>query len=635
MTYNPGEILLNEYRIEKKIGEGAFGEVYLVTNLSLKVQRAVKVLRQDAPGLGSQEFEGSRARFQLEAQLGAQLNNPTANPHLLQVHSFKTLDGLLLLEMEYAPGGNLEHRLAKLRAQKESMPIAEALQTAVEVALGLAALHASNIVHRDLKPSNILFDEHGHARVADLGLAQTLGDYSQRSQLSDSLAPQHPGTPLYMSPEQANTRRGLQSASDIYALGVVLFEMLTGKNYNLLKPGTRAASLRKDIPADLDKLLFQMLSDIPKERPWDGAEAARLLQAVLDKKKKSFPWWLLITGLILAGCCGSIAVYMLWPKPGGAAPVPAPILPTISVSLPTSQAISPTNIPVVPTLGQVSAPATAAPAATSTPAATATSGPGIGSTFVRKQDGMSMVFVPAGKFTMGSGSNDPREQPLHTVNLSAFWIDQTDVTNAMFKTFTQALNYKTQAEVDGQADVFNTSAGFVSTTGADWQHPLGPGSSLTGLDDHPVVQVSWQDASSYCAWAGASLPSEAQWEKAARGPQAKIYPWGNQFNSNNANYGQKTGATSSVTQYQSGASPYGAYDMAGNVWQWVADWYSENYYQASPANDPTGPGAGTYRGVRGGSWYNAGPDVRTTIRGTGVPSSSYSLIGFRCVRSGQ
>ncbi len=627
MTYNPGDILLNEYRIEQKIGEGAFGEVYLVTNLALKVQRAVKVLRQDTPGLGSKEFESNRARFQLEAQLGARLNNPTANPHLLQVHSFKALDGLLLLEMEYAPGGNLQGRLAKLPAQKESLPIPEALRIGVEIALGLAALHAGNIVHRDLKPSNILFDEHGHARVADLGLAQTLDDYSLRSQLSDSLAVQHPGTPLYMSPEQANTRRGLQSASDIYALGLILFEMLTGKNYNLLKPGTHAASLRKDIPAHLDKLLFQMLSEIPRERPWDGAEAARLLQAVLEKKQKSFPWWLLIVALVLAGCCGSIALYMLWPKPGGAAPAPDLIFPTKSISNPTSQAVYPTDIPVVPTAGQASAPV-----ATAIPAATATSGPGIGSTFVRTQDGMSMVFVPAGKFTMGSGNNASQEQPVHTVNLSAFWIDQTDVTNAMFKTFVQALSYKTQAEVNGKAEVFNTSTGFVATTGADWQHPLGPGSSLTGLDEHPVVQVSWQDASNYCAWAGASLPSEAQWEKAARGPTPRVYPWGDQFNPNNANYGQKTGATSSVTQYQSGASPYGAYDMAGNVWQWVADWYADNYYQVSPGNDPAGPGTGKYRGVRGGSWFNAGPDVRTTIRGTGVPASSYSLIGFRCAR---
>ena len=151
------------------------------------------------------------------------------------------------------------------------------VQTAIHVAQGLAALHSRDVVHRDLKPSNILFDEHGNAKVADLGLAQIPGGPSLRSQRSSS--PPHPGTPEYMSPEQASGRDFLSSASDIFALGLVLFETLTGRLYKSERTGTRASQLRRDVPDWLDKLVAaHCLSRDPEKRPWDGAEAAKLLR---------------------------------------------------------------------------------------------------------------------------------------------------------------------------------------------------------------------------------------------------------------------------------------------------------------------------------------------------------------------
>ena len=197
MPYNPGDILLDKYRIVKTLGQGAFGEVYLVTNLGLSVRRAIKVLRKDLPGLGVHDYEQARDRFRLEAHLGAQL----VNPHLIQVHNFEERDGLLLLEMEYAAGGNLKERIAGYVRRKKDMPVEEALRIAVGVAEGLAALHANKNVHRDIKPSNILFDEQGNARLGDLGVAQTQHDLTQRGDLG-SLSPSHPGDPFYMSPEQ-------------------------------------------------------------------------------------------------------------------------------------------------------------------------------------------------------------------------------------------------------------------------------------------------------------------------------------------------------------------------------------------------------------------------------------------------
>lgn len=299
--YKPGDILLQKYCIEALIGKGAFGEVYRVAHEKLKVTRAVKILRRDAPGIGSTEVGNYNSRFQLEAQLGARLNTPTPHPNLLQVHAYEDEGELILQEMEYAPGGSLAKRIQESKEEGESIPVDEVVQVGLEVARGLAALHELDVVHRDLKPSNILFDDKRRAKVADLGLAQTPDDFSFRRQLSEP--EKHPGTPGYMSPEQENSVNVLRPPSDVYALGIVLFEMLTGRNYTYLKPGTHASELRPDLPAWLDELLARMLSDEPKNRPWDGAEVARLLRKGRERKKiKIHSWvWAVAGGLMIMG----------------------------------------------------------------------------------------------------------------------------------------------------------------------------------------------------------------------------------------------------------------------------------------------------------------------------------------------
>jgi serine/threonine-protein kinase len=320
--------------------------------------------------------------------------------------------------------------------------------------------------------------------------------------------------------------------------------------------------------------------------------------------------------------------------------------PTVAPPTKAPTAILPTPAPE-PTKAPTVAPPTKAPEPTKAPTL------GIGSPQVSDKDGMTLLYVPAGEFLMGSADGDSDaysdEKPQHKVTLDAFWIDRTEVTNAMFAKFVAAARYKTDAEKAGKARAFDpTSKQWAETAGADWQHPRGPGSDIAGLEQHPVAQVSWNDATAYCAWAGRRLPTEAEWEKAARGTDGRKFPWGNQnvagdllnFADRNLDVSWADKSindgyqfTAPVGSYPKGASPYGALDMAGNVWEWVADWYNETYYQNAPAQNPKGPDSGQYRVLRGGSWHIEPGLVRAADRVRDNPENRYDLLGFRCARS--
>jgi len=276
----------------------------------------------------------------------------------------------------------------------------------------------------------------------------------------------------------------------------------------------------------------------------------------------------------------------------------------------------------------------------------------IGQVWISPQDGMKMVCVPAGPFLMGSDpKRDPdalaNEFPQHSVTLPAFWIDSTEVTNAMFTAFFQATAYRTDAEQGREAWVLDLDQqAWVPQPGAFWMQPHGQGSNILGLENYPVVQMSWNDAHAYCAWAGKQLPTEAQWEKAARGTDGRIFPWGDQPPTgdllNLADRSLKVKWADSsiddghayaapVGSYPEGASPYGALDMAGNVWEWVADWYDEQYYTNSPLENPPGAFSGILRAVRGGGWAGDRVSARSADRDAYVPMKALEVYGFRCV----
>jgi formylglycine-generating enzyme required for sulfatase activity len=227
---------------------------------------------------------------------------------------------------------------------------------------------------------------------------------------------------------------------------------------------------------------------------------------------------------------------------------------------------------------------------------------------IEGDDGAEMVLVPAGKFWMGSDGTDRDavgdEKPRHSVDLDAFYIDQYPVTNALYKRFVDATGRA--------ASVYWADSRF---------------------NAQPVVDVSWYDAEAYCRWAGKRLPTEAEWEKAARGTDGQTYPWGDQWDSTSANSSEsKLGKATPVWTYPTGVSPFGAYDMAGNVWQWVADWYDRDYYQWTPQRNPTGPDSGTRRVLRGGSWLNDPVLLRSAARDYNTPDFRHDYIGVRCAR---
>lgn len=299
---------------------------------------------------------------------------------------------------------------------------------------------------------------------------------------------------------------------------------------------------------------------------------------------------------------------------------PTPTAADTPIKLQPATIIAPSATPpllaeAVPTATMPSAPATATPQAYTTRISAA--------------DGMTQIFVPAGTLHMGGmdvfAEND--ELPYHDVMMKELWLDQTEVTNGMYTLCVQAGSCLPPRKLSStkRPSYFDNQE----------------------FRDYPVIQVTWDDARSYCTWAGRRLPTEAEWERAARGDDMRTYPWGDEPPSElYANFGNLVRDTSRVGTYAAGASPFGALDMAGNVWEWVSDYYDLDYYLTAPTADPSGPEEvlGRYqRVIRGGSYQDDPTGIRVSNRGnesgpnplapygsTGIQGNSSVKIGFRC-----
>ena len=575
---------IGKYEILEEIGRGGFAAVYQARDTELERVVALKVLHPYWS-----EDPGFAARFRREARAAANLRHP----NIVTVYEAGEAAGQLYIAMEYLPGRTLRARLEADGA----LSLEQALPILDQVADALDYAHKQGVIHRDVKPVNVMIEE------TERGVRATLMDFGLVKALEGSAALTSQGTllgsPEYMAPEQADPDRAAEvgPATDRYALGIVAYQMLTGRVpfagntpstlvAHLQKAPPDPQSIRASLPVNVSQVLLKMLKKstgdrYPSATAFVGelrnalteSQTRRLRRGLLPKTKpeskprKPVPiWvWILVGVLVLAVACGGLAASIAYNLAFG-------------------------------------------------PKATTTRAPG--ETLTRSTDGMVMVYVPGGTFLMGSADSDKLanfdEKPQHSVTLDAFWMDRTEVTNAQYKKCVQAGVCKASEYLDS------------------WD---------TNGDNQPVVGVSWYDAKAYCQWTGAALPTEAQWERAARGTDGRIYPWGDQpatceyavmAEGGQEGCGKKPAWP--VGSKPKGISLYGALDMAGNVSEWVEDWYQEHAYSPAAQTNPTGPMTGTLKVLRGGSWYcTDAACVRAADRDGATPETRNTGMGFRCV----
>jgi len=666
MSISAGQSI-GRYHLIEPLGDGGMALVFRARDTLLERYVALKVIRTDM--FSSNEMVQVLERFTREAKWLAGL----AHPNIVKLFDFGSFEGAPYLVEELLPGGTLKERLGR------PLPYRQAAALLLPVARAAAYAHSRGIIHRDIKPANIMFSETGEPVLTDFGIAKIMTSEQASTLTGTGIGI---GTPAYMAPEQS-LGQGVDARADIYSLGIVLYELITGRRpfeadtpmavmYMQIKdPLPRPRQFSPDLPEKVEAVLFKALAKNPEDRyPDMNAFAAALDEmaeipqvdsgfynesTALEKRaagqaaparssapatgtsqkpqtassprlssashpavtppntpvRKSVPIWVWIgsVGLLVAVCLmvglaggGFLVLRQSFTR--------ATATSTTALAEPTPELSQPTPSPEATDL------------AAATPTTTSTQLINI-QTRTSPKDGMVQVFVPAGSFLMGSTENQVaelkancptcdflNETPQHSIYLDDFWIDRTEVTNGQYARCVADKNCHLPA-VDSKNSM--------------------PYYSDPQFADYPVIYVNWNNATDYCKWAGRSLPSEAQWEKAARGPNGALYPWGDDNpNLYLLNFNMYIGATVKVGSYAGGTSPYGALDMAGNGWEWVNDWYGVDYYAESPDKNPAGPSHGETRVMRGGSWFDQDPIERAANRGYESFSYSQHNLGFRC-----
>jgi eukaryotic-like serine/threonine-protein kinase len=625
---------IGRYHILEQLGQGGMATVYRAYDSRLERDVAVKIIRVDvfAPTVVDQILK----RFEREAKALAHLDDF----HIVKIYDFGEYEGAPYLVMQYVPGGTLKDRVG------QPWPWRDAVRLIIPLAQALAYAHREGVIHRDIKPANILMTSSDQPLISDFGIAKLLETDEAATLTGTGIGV---GTPEYMAPEQWENR--VLPQTDVFSLGVVLFELITGgRPYggdtpasiyrNLLT--TPLPALKQAVPgtpSQVDQVIARAMAKDPAQRYATMDEFAAALQRLLDgaprpaetRKAPAAVRSTPITPPRVTPPDAEATVYHP-PVPGGSSQPARP------ASRPLRRWLIPAVIvlvgmlgfltlllwawnPIALSAGQAVKTASARHAAASQsaqdqpaslPASTITPAPP--NDRVRKTDGMHELLVLAGGFTMGSNAYADDEKPAHEVYLDDYYIDQTEVTNAMYALCVAAGKCDPPAQNGSKLrDQYYGNSDYAS---------------------YPVIFVTWDQASAYCAWAGAALPTEAQWEKAAHGPAEQKYPWGNNLDpaqaSHLANFNEIIGDTTQVGRYPDGASFYRALDMAGNVVEWVQDWFGEDYYARSPQQNPTGPIKAKLKVARGGSFRIDADSMRTTARLHWSPSTASNNLGFRC-----
>ena len=623
---------LGRYQILELLGEGGMATVYKAYDTRLEREVAIKVIRREA--FPPDDMDMLLKRFEREAKSLGRLSHP----NIVSVIDYGEHEGSPYLVMIYLPGGTLKERLGK------PMPWKDAVQMLIPIAQALEYVHDRNIINRDVKPSNILMTEKGQPMLTDFGLVKLFGDKEKEStHLTTSGTGL--GTPDYMAPEQWTGEATAQS--DLYSLGVVLYEMITGHRPYiadtpagvLLKQATESLPLPRhyipDLPQNVESVLLKVLAKEPIHRYPDmhtfinelqNLLAGREVSAATTKteqlrehmtgkveisrsavppsvsqpapQKKAFPTLFAVIG-VLGVFALLVAFGAYWLINGNLAMFVA-ITPTHQV-LPSSTA---TDIPIpsTETIESTSVP-------TKTPLPTETSIP----VEIKDNRNVTMRLIPAGEFTMGSDdTGDVGSRPAHIVDVEAFYIDKYEVTNEMYDACVYAVECRKPQRLG------------TATRDAYYANPV--------YANYPVIYVDWKMAKTYCEWRGARLPTEAEWEKAARGTDERAYPWGGtKPDCSFANISGCVGDTTPVDQHEKGQSIYGVYGMSGNVWEWTSSLFK--LYPYDPTDGREDPKSLSERIARGGSWHDFGGNsgnVRTDTRLKLDIGYYGAYVGIRC-----
>ncbi len=638
---------IGPYKILAKLGEGGMGAVYKAEHTGLRRASALKLLPQHK----AERSQRAVQRFLREARSAAALSHP----NIVAVFYVGEADGWHFIDMEFVEGESLQDRLER----EGKLGIHDATAITIDIARALAAAHAKGIVHRDVKPANVLVTKDGAVKVADFGLAKNV-------ESEDTLVTVEGqgglGTPSFMSPEQCDGLP-LDGRSDIYSLGVTYYYLLTG-DVPFKSDATGSVSYKhrstpvpdpRDRVADVPDAAVQVIERAMAKKPEDRYQTCDEMAAALADVAAGRPARRSRVGLAKQRVGASVRQ-----RPKAAA---AALVGVMGLLFLLSALRSSTDAKQAPS-----------PAVAGSDRSHEVAEPRAGEVRINPKDGAEMVWIPAGEFLMGADKSDNErifdkfgwdkdwiekyakdEAPKHKVKLDGFWLYKYEVTVAQFQKFVDATGHKTTAEKEGVGYHYNPDGNkWEKVSGLSWRYPFEKG--VRARPDHPVVQMSWDDAQAYCRWAGTRLPTEAEWEYAARGGDTGLagkahhaFVWGsdaprrpvaNMWDESAARKWPKTSLLK-FPNYDDGyalTAPVGAYapngfglfDMAGNVLEWCSDWYDEAYYAKSPAANLTGPLYGKYRAVRGGAWDRAPDNLRVSNRGRSTPANRSSSFGFRC-----
>jgi serine/threonine-protein kinase len=660
------------FRLVRRLGQGGMGTVFLAEQIGVGNRRvALKVLNRKL--LDDPDF---LLRFQNEAGSTGRIHHANV---VTIYESAQADDGTPYIAMEFLEGESLRQVLTR----RGALPLPEVAEIVRQAARGLNAAHRLGIIHRDLKPDNIFLTRGDEGelvvKVVDFGIAK-LCESAAHTQTGMVL-----GTPAYMSCEQASGMRSdeLDARSDIYSLGVVVYEMLTGRvpfnsdtplgylRKHMLEepPPFRAIAQGLGVPPAVESAVMRALAKDRDQRYGSALDFDRELTSAAQLSPPAetpvpFPSTLIVSPPAAESSqpLPSTRVVLSPTAQELDAPVrrPSSTPAQADTGVETPPSVPPGRIGGAPSAQpQGSKPATAKPPhlqgterssrvkyivlglallaviaggiwyfsrpreqpslnvkspspGTTVPAGQearveaplANLGPTAAAAKVNPKDGLKYVWIPPGTFMMGCSPGDSKcegdEKPPHQVTITkGYWLGQTEVTVRAYSR-------------------------FVESTGA--QMPATPNFNATNDQDMPIVNIRWDDASTFCGWAGGRLPTEAEWEYAARagsmearyGPIDDVAWYAN-------NSGQKTHEVG-----QKRANAFGLYDILGNVWEWVNDWYDPKYYQNSPSQDPKGPTSGRVRVIRGGSWSDDPGHARVSYRPQSRPGHGYPVLGFRC-----